>query len=357
MSHRLRYLFALGAVAAALEAACQNADDPPPVDACSESAALSTTPFSGHNLPPKTLALTFDDGPGVRTSELSHYLAANGIHAAFFVNGKMLWNGTDILAQLVADGHVIGNHTQTHANLTWLSWSDIIREVQQTDALIAPFVADGRFLFRPPYGAFNQNCLNALDSCAMAKYVGPVDWSIGGTMGSEQATDWDCWTPDGTSNPPVLDVKSCGDLYLDEIRKKSSGIVLMHDPYFINGDPTKGGTVDMVQYILPILVAEGYQFIRVDEVPDIAEALPPSSTPLPPPGPPQPGAAVPGPSSSDGTTAATNAETVATAQLPARSAAGSRVSSGASGDSREPCPRSPQSLSTKSRIARANGGT
>src|SRR5690348_9132001 len=96
---------------------CSETPPPPDADhACSESAALSTAPFAGRELPPKTLALTFDDGPGVRTSELSHYLAANGIHAGFFVNGKMLWNGTDILAQLVADGHVIGNHTQNHRN-------------------------------------------------------------------------------------------------------------------------------------------------------------------------------------------------------------------------------------------------
>jgi peptidoglycan-N-acetylglucosamine deacetylase len=350
MHVRARLVFAL-ATAVFTEAACQKTDPPPEDDACSESAALSASPFSGHDLPPKTLALTFDDGPGARTPELSHFLAANGIHAAFFVNGKMMWSGTDVLAQLVADGHVIGNHTQNHPNLTWLSWNDVNHEVEMTDALIAPFVADGRFLFRPPYGAFDRSCLDALTSSAMVKYVGPVDWSIGGTMGSEQASDWDCWSPDGTSNPPVLDVKTCGDRYLDEIRKKSSGIVLMHDPYFIDGDPTKGGTVDMVEYLVPILVAEGYQFIRVDEVPEIAAALPPSSTPLPPPGPP------PSPSSSGEESAATTAAAFGDSQIPGGSAAGSRSPAGSSGGTREPCPRSPQSLWSKSRIARATGGT
>ncbi len=64
-------------------------------------------------------------------------------------------------------------------------------------------------------------------------------------------------------------------LYLAEIRTKKTGIVLMHDPYFIDDDPTKGGTVDMVKYIVPILKSEGFHFVRVDMVPSIAAALPP----------------------------------------------------------------------------------
>jgi len=49
----------------------------------------------------------------------------------------------------------------------------------------------------------------------------------------------------------------------------------MHDPYFNDQDPQMQGTVDMVMYIVPILKAEGFSFVRVDKVPDIAAQLPP----------------------------------------------------------------------------------
>ena len=89
----------------------------------------------------------------------------------------------------------------------------------------------------------------------MGKYVAPVDWKIGDHMGPAQAADWMCWR----DWKPVHD---CGDLYLQEIDAVGHGIVLMHDPYFIGGEPAKGGTVDMVKYILPQLVAKGFHFVR-----------------------------------------------------------------------------------------------
>jgi peptidoglycan/xylan/chitin deacetylase (PgdA/CDA1 family) len=240
--------------------------------------ALTAEPLRGGGLPPKTLAFTFDDGPGDRTEELSQYLKDQKIRVGFFINGKNLTHGTGVLKELVDAGHVIGNHTQTHPDLTTLTSAQVVAELTETDALIAPFVPDNRFMFRPPFGAYDDVTFQALQGSPMNKYIGPIDWDIGDRMGPEQAADWDCWAPNGTSIPPVLDVKTCGDLYLAEIRHVSSGIVLMHDPYFIDDDPMKGGTVDMVKYIVPILKAEGFTFVRLDEVPAISAVLPPLTT-------------------------------------------------------------------------------
>lgn len=289
---------------------------------CRETQALSAARYRGAGLPPMTIALTFDDGPGARTLELSHYLAAQGIRAAFFVNGKMMPNGGAILQDLVADGHAIGNHTQTHPDLTALDARSVVAEVEQTDVLIAPFVPNGRFMFRPPFGAYDDATFDALEGSPLEKYVGPIDWDMGDRMGAGQAADWDCWSAIGTSAPPVLDVKTCGDLYLAEIRQKTSGIVLLHDPYFIDDDPAKGGTVDMVEYIVPILKQEGFAFVRVDEVPSIAADLPP----LPPP-PRDAGAAEPTPSASASSSS---------------SGALEEVGAPDSGDSSHRCPPSPQ---------------
>lgn len=295
-------------------AACVAAEKKP--DGCTESAsltqALSSTQLTGAGMPNKTLALTFDDGPGTRTLELSRYLREQGIQAAFFVNGKMLGGGTQILADLVADGHVIGNHTQTHADLTSLGASGVVSEVDQTDRLIAPFVPDGRFIFRPPFGSFNESTIGALEGSEMSKYAGPVLWDIGDTMSEATAADWACWGTDGST--PVT-VQQCGDLYLNEMRQKGSGIVLMHDPYFINDDPAAGGTVDMIKYIVPILKSEGFQFTRVDMVPALSAVLPPLTTPPP--------------------SATPNGDTSGTQRPPT------------GGDSSDPCPRSPQGAASR----------
>jgi peptidoglycan/xylan/chitin deacetylase (PgdA/CDA1 family) len=249
------------------------------VPTCTSAQAISSTNIHGASLPLKTIALTFDDGPGVRTSELSAYLKAEGIPAAFFVNGQMLTAGTAVLQQLVADGHVVANHTQTHASLTGrstsgepLSATNIVAELTQTDVLIAPFVTAKRFMFRAPYGDFDEQTAAAIEASPMKKYVGHISWDIGDGMGPDRAADWDCWRPgaDGV----VLTPQQCGDLYVKEIEAVGRGIVLCHDPYFVDDDPAKGGTVDMIKHIVPTLKAKGYEFVRTDAVPEIAALLP-----------------------------------------------------------------------------------
>lgn len=285
-------------------------NDSAPSNSCQGTLAISPSNIVGTSLPKKTLALTFDDGPGVRTGELSTYLKAQGIRAGFFINGRMIKdNNTAILTQLIADGHVIGNHTQNHISLTGrststqpLSAADAVVEVQQTDAIITPFVTADRFMFRAPYGDFDEDSYDAIEGSPMKKYVGPINWDIGDHMGPNQAVDWDCWQAgsDGLKFTP----QQCGDLYLQEIDAVGHGIILMHDPYFIDDDPSKGGTVDMVQYMVPILKQKGYSFMRVDEVPDIATLLPPIPDPTADAGTPDDAGglpeATPGDASTDG---------------------------------------------------------
>jgi peptidoglycan/xylan/chitin deacetylase (PgdA/CDA1 family) len=61
--------------------------------------------LKGNDLPPKTLCMTYDDGPGPHTLELGRYLFAEGIRAAFFVIGRHAEEKSDVVAQLSAWGH------------------------------------------------------------------------------------------------------------------------------------------------------------------------------------------------------------------------------------------------------------
>lgn len=253
--------------------------------------ASNPSPNCAHGTPlgPKQLALTFDDGPGSRTLELSGYLKSRGIRATFFINSAHVGAGAEaVLAQMVADGHLIGNHTRDHADLTTLGDAEMIDQLAKTDAVIAPFVPSGHLVFRAPFGAWNARVHDVLHASAMDKYVGPVSWDVGGETTARYAADWDCW--DDAGGRGALTTKQCGDRYLSEITDIGRGIVLLHDQDY--GDAAnhalttgRGNTVDMVKYLVEGsaahgvagLEARGYTFVRLDDVPDIKAALPPDN--------------------------------------------------------------------------------
>lgn len=278
-------LLTFASAGALVNCSSSSSSDPPP--SCTGTQALTDLGIRGSSIAPKTFALTFDDGPGPRTKQLSSFLKAEGIQAAFFVNGRSMGpDAGEILQQLVADGHLVANHTETHQSLTGTATATprpadtiILDEIAQTDAKIAPYVTTQRWLFRPPFGDYDATTHAALASTPMNKYVGPVLWDIGDRMDEAggYAADWDCWQ-DG-SDGKRLTMEACGDLYLTEMKRAGRGIVLMHDPYFNELDPNQAGTVDMVMYLVPLLKAEGFTFTRVDLVPDIAKLLPAETGP------------------------------------------------------------------------------
>ncbi len=65
-------------------------------------------------LPPRCVALTFDDGPGPRTAELAQLLRDEGVPGTFFVLGESLHRHGDVLDTIRDCGHVIGLHADHH---------------------------------------------------------------------------------------------------------------------------------------------------------------------------------------------------------------------------------------------------
>ena len=68
---------------------------------------------------PKKIALTFDDGPHPKyTEQLLDGLKERGVVATFFVTGENAENYPDIIRREQDEGHLIGNHTYSHIQLT-----------------------------------------------------------------------------------------------------------------------------------------------------------------------------------------------------------------------------------------------
>jgi len=99
------------------------------------------------------LYLSFDDGPHPsHTPPLLALLAAHGVRATFFLIGDQLEANAALVAQLVAQGHVLGNHSFSHPRFETLPFAAQCGEIARTDELLA--VHDGRstHAFRPPRG-------------------------------------------------------------------------------------------------------------------------------------------------------------------------------------------------------------
>lgn len=211
----------------------------------------------GTSLEDKTIALTYDDGPSEFTLPLAKWLNANGIKATFFVVGSKVAGNENILSQVKELGHLIGNHSFTHRNMTTLTQAQVLDEMESTHKLIAPYV-DQNFLFRAPFGAWSKTLSDSINASSLAFYAGNIFWDIGGELSGNYAADWNCWS----SSISVVD---CGKRYEAEVNDRGRGIVLMHD--------VTNQTWQMSRYLIPRLKEQGYQFVRADEVPRIKTAL------------------------------------------------------------------------------------
>lgn len=188
----------------------------------------------------KKVALTFDDGPDVAiTKQILNILKKERVPATFFVTGRMVKEYPQMLKQIAQDGHIIGNHTWSHPQLTKISDQKIVTELQRTNDIVEKEIGKKMLLFRPPYGATNSRVRK------LAKEQGflIINWSV-------DTNDWR-----GNSGPTI-----------EEIVKKqisNGGIILQHNA----GDKLQG-TVDALPKIIKFLRDQNYQLVTVDQLLD-----------------------------------------------------------------------------------------
>jgi peptidoglycan-N-acetylglucosamine deacetylase len=123
-----------------------------------------------------TVALTFDDGPGIYTSTIIDILKKHNAQATFFVLGCRIPGNESIIKKIADAGFEIGNHTYDHSNLLKLSASEVKSQIERTQSLIYGITGTRPFYYRPPYGAFSKTLANSIDMAMVLWSVDPADW-------------------------------------------------------------------------------------------------------------------------------------------------------------------------------------
>lgn len=184
----------------------------------------------------KVLAITFDDGPHpIYTPQVLDLLKKYNAKASFFCIGQKVKKHPEILRDLLDQGHVVGNHSYSHAwNFGFFNTPKVIEELHKTNAIVQSISGLEMKLFRPPYGVTNPSIKKALDH---TKHL-----AIGWSVRSLDTT--------GRSAEVVYDriIK----------RYENGGVVLMHD--------TSAKTVSVLEHLLLDLSQKGYKFVSVDSL-------------------------------------------------------------------------------------------
>lgn len=182
------------------------------------------------------VAMTFDDGPHPQnTPRLLDMLRARNIKATFFVIGRSVDLYPNIVRRTVAEGHEVGNHTQTHRLLSKLSDSEVRSEFTQCHSAVARAAGVQMRVMRPPYGGLLQR----QREMAHAEFGYPtIMWSV-------DPLDWKRPGPSVVASR-ILKSTAAG------------GIILAHDLH--------AQTVDAMPSTLDGLLSRGFKFVTVSQL-------------------------------------------------------------------------------------------
>jgi peptidoglycan-N-acetylglucosamine deacetylase len=205
-----------------------------------------TLPLRDHEI-----VLSFDDGPSPLTTEkVLDALAVECVKANFFILGQHAKERPDIVRRASKEGHTIGTHSQTHADLARLPFAEAVREIDGgirsvqsalgAQAAVAPF-------FRAPY----LQMTTELEQFLIQRDL--MLWSI-----DIDPEDWRPQSPEDV----------VGHI-LTLLETKRSGIVLLHD--------AQPHTAAAIPTLLRTLKTRGYSIVQAVATDTEAKAVAVSS--------------------------------------------------------------------------------
>lgn len=195
-------------------------------------AAVSALKENAEPKEEKCIALTFDDGPHkIYTPKLLEGLRKRGVHVTFFLIGQNIDGNEDIIRQMKEDGHLIGNHSQNHMQLTGERTMEACDQINRTNEKIKSITGETPAYVRPPFGSWSEELEGMVPMRVVLWNVDPLDWKT------------------QNKNRIVRHIVS---------HAEDGSIILLHDVY--------DASVEAALEVIDTLAAEGYNFVTVDEL-------------------------------------------------------------------------------------------
>lgn len=188
----------------------------------------------------KVVALTFDDGPTDNVHDILALLEKYGAKATFFLIGEEIITHPDEAELIVNAGHQVGNHTLTHKRMIFKTPAFIKHEIEETNQLIRQIGYEDEIDYRPP----NGKKLLLAPFYLYKHNIDTIMWNL---------------EPDNYFTEPQEKM----DYVMEHVSQGS--IILLHPMY----DQT-GAQLEVIEGILARLSEEGYSFVTIGELKDLA---------------------------------------------------------------------------------------
>lgn len=178
------------------------------------------------------IALTFDDGPHpYYTEQLLDGLKERNVKASFFILGAHAEENSELVERMAEEGHLIGNHTYNHVQLTNVNEELFKEEIRSTSEMLEKITGETVEYIRPPFGSWDKKFEEELNMFPVLWTVDPLDWC--------------------SNNSDSIVRKVVSDI-------KENDIILLHDEYKTS--------VTAALAIVDVLQKEGYEFVTVEEI-------------------------------------------------------------------------------------------
>lgn len=183
------------------------------------------------------VSISFDAAWGNEdTATLLSILEKHNVKATFFMTGGWVASYPDDVKAIAAAGHDLGNHSENHKQMSQLSAEECKQELQSVHDKVKALTGQDMILFRPPYGDYNDNLIDAANS--IGYHV--IQWDV-------DSLDWKDYGADAIVSK-VLDHKHLG----------SGSIILMH-----NGAKY---TKDALDQVITGLKDKGFELVPISQL-------------------------------------------------------------------------------------------
>ncbi|MBQ7548373.1 MAG: polysaccharide deacetylase family protein [Clostridia bacterium] len=191
----------------------------------------------------KVLYLTFDCGyENGYTEKILDVLKEKNVKAAFFCTLDDIKSVPELIARIIKDGHIVGNHSATHPSFPSLSREDMALEIEKCENYLRKSFGYAPNFFRFPKGEYSANALELVGSLGYTS----VFWSL-------SYSDWD------------TDNQKGGDYAFEKVtsRLHPGAVILLHSVSADNA-AALGRIIDYAENA-------GYEFRPLDSLPAISQ--------------------------------------------------------------------------------------